>query len=258
MLIKQKIIALLAAAGLVLLAPISVHAESASNDNTSDSIDFQSWNNVTAIGKFETLGITNPKLANFRWWMEGQGRFGNDGTRFSQAIVRPGLGYQVNRTTQVWLGYAWAPTSAPFAGTSFDEQRIWQQLSWADRFKIGPFNPTFALRTRFEERWVEQWKDPSGDTGYRFRQLARVLIPVPQAPNFGLVLANEIFVHMNNAWGASGPHSGFDQNRAFAGGAYTINKFARAEIGYMNQTLNRFNNTNLMDHILSTNLFLNF
>jgi hypothetical protein len=63
---------------------------------------------------------------------------------------------------------------------------------------------------------------------------------------------------MNNAWGASGPHGGFDQNRAFAGGAYTINKFARAEIGYMNQTLNRFSNTNLMDHILSTNLFLNF
>ena len=53
MLIKQKFIALLAAAGLVLLAPISVHAESASNDNTIDSIDFQSWNNVTAIGKFD-------------------------------------------------------------------------------------------------------------------------------------------------------------------------------------------------------------
>ena len=257
MLIKQKIIALLAAAGLVLLAPISVHAESASNDNSNDGIDFQSWNNITAIGKFDSLGITNPKLANFRWWMEGQGRFGNDGTRFSQAIVRPGLGYQVNRTTQVWLGYAWAPTTAPFASTSFDEQRMWQQVSWADRFKIGPFNPTFALRTRFEERWAEAWKSPSGDTGYRFRQLARVLIPLPQAPNFGLVLADEIFVHMNAAdWG---PRSGFDQNRAFAGGAYTFNKFARAEIGYMNQTLNRMNNShNLMDHILSTNLFLNF
>ncbi len=252
MLNKQKILALLAVSSLILSGSLS-----ANTDKSSDTQDFQSWNNVTAVGKFDALGITNPKLANFRWWMEGQGRFGDDGTRFSQAIIRPGIGYQIHRTTSIWLGYAWAPTTSPFASTSFDEHRIWQQVLWTERYKIGSFNPTVALRTRFEERWVEDWKSPSSDTAYRFRQLARVLIPLPQAPAFGLVLADEIFVHLNPVdWG---PRSGFDQNRAFAGVAYTVNKNARAEIGYMNQTLNRINSPhNLMDHILSANLFLNF
>lgn len=249
MLNKQRILALLTVSGLMLSGPI------AAAQDPNDVVDFQSWNNVTAIGKFDALGITNPKLANFRWWMEGQGRFGDDGTRFSQAIIRPGIGYQINRTTSIWAGYAWAPTTTPFANHAFDEHRMWQQALWSDRYKIGPFNPTFALRSRIEERWVDNWKGQ--DTAYRFRQLARVLIPLPQAPAFGLVLANEIFVHLNPAdWG---PRSGFDQNRAFAGVAYTVNKNARAEIGYMNQTLNRINNShNLMDHILSANLFLNF
>lgn len=245
MLNKQKILALLAASGLMLSCPIAAHQD------VNDTQDFQTWGNVTAIGKFDALGITNPKLANFRWWMEGQGRFGDDSTRFSQSLIRPGLGYQIHRTTTLWVGYAWAPTTMPFASRAFDENRLWQQVLWTERYSFG----TVALRSRFEERWVEHWK--GDDTAYRFRQLARVLIPLPQAPAFGLVLANEIFVHLNAAdWG---PRSGFDQNRAFAGVAYTVNKNARAEIGYMNQTLNRINNShNLMDHILSANLFLNF
>ena len=249
MLNKQKILALLVASGLMLSGSI------AAGQDPNDTQDFQTWGNVTAIGKFDALGITNPKLANFRWWMEGQGRFGDDASRFSQAIIRPGIGYQVHRTTSLWVGYAWAPTTMPFARTAFDEHRIWQQALWTERYKIGSFNPTVALRTRFEERWAPDWK--GNDTAYRFRQLARVLIPLPQAPAYGLVLANEIFVHLNNAdWG---PETGFDQNRAFAGAAYTFNKNARTEIGYMNQTLNRINNPhNLMDHILSANLFLNF
>ena len=123
---------------------------SANTDKSNDNIDFQSWNNVTAIGKFDALGITNPRLANFRWWMEGQGRFGDDGTRFSQAIIRPGIGYQIHRTTSIWLGYAWAPTTSPFASTSFDEHRIWQQVLWTERYNIGSFNPTVALRTRYD------------------------------------------------------------------------------------------------------------
>ena len=74
--------------------------------------DFQTWGNITATG---SLSAINPKL---KWWLEGQGRFGNDSSRFSQGIIRPGVGYALNEKTTVWLGYAWIPTSLPFAGQS--------------------------------------------------------------------------------------------------------------------------------------------
>jgi len=238
---KQKILALLAASGLMLSGPIAAHQD-------NDIQDFQTWGNVTAIGKFESLGITNPKLEKFRWWMEGQGRFGENTSQFSQALIRPGIGYQVHRTTSVWLGYAWAPTAQPFTNTPFDEQRIWQQALWTDRFSFG----TLTARSRMEQRF-SPWQ--SDDTAYRYRQLVRILMPLPQAPGFGLVLQDEFFVSMNEAsWG---PRTGFDNNRAFAGVAYTINKNARTEVGYMNHYLNK-RGPNLMDHILSVNLFLNF
>ena len=237
-----------------IMASSLVWSGQATAQSNADFEDFQTWGNITATGKFDSLGITNPKLEKFRWWMEGQGRFGDNSSHFSQALIRPGIGYQVHRTTTVWLGYAWAPTVQPFISPNIDEQRIWQQALWSDRFSFG----TVALRSRIEERWVNSSVSP--DVAYRYRQLIRILMPIPQAPKFGVVLADEMFVHLNNAhWGNNGPESGFDQNRGFAGIAYTINKNARTEIGYMNQYINRTHTlVNRQDHILSVNLFLNF
>lgn len=245
MLKKLGILVTVAASSLVLSAPVSA-------DSTDNMInDFQTWGNITAVG---SLGVVNPKLEKWRYWLEGQGRFGNDSSQFSQSLIRPGVGYQVHRTTSVWLGYAWAPTAQPFTKAPFDEQRIWQQVLWQDRFSFG----TVASRSRVEQRF-DPWQ--SGDVAYRYRHLVRVLMPLPQAPAWGLVLANEVFVHLNSVnWGPSpSPTTGFDQNRAFAGVAYTFNKNARTEIGYMNQIINLMHNPiNRMDHNLSVNLFLNF
>ena len=244
MLKKLGILAALITSGLALSTPVAAEG---GGDYLSD---FQTWGNITAIG---SLSVVNPKLEKWRYWLEGQGRFGDNSTQFSQALIRPGVGYQVHRTTSVWLGYAWAPTTSPFAKTAFDEQRMWQQVLWQDRFSFG----TVASRSRLEQRW-SPWQ--SDDVAHRYRHLVRVLLPLPQAPAYGLVLANEVFIHLNNAhWTATGPETGFDQNRAFAGVAYTFNKNVRTEIGYMNQIINRMNSpTNRMDHNLSVNLFLNF
>ena len=139
-----------------ILASSLVWAGQATAQSNADFEDFQTWGNITATGKFDSLGITNPKLEKFRWWMEGQGRFGDNSSHFSQALIRPGIGYQVHRTTTVWLGYAWAPTVQPFISPNIDEQRIWQQALWSDRFSFG----TVALRSRIEERWVNSSVSP--------------------------------------------------------------------------------------------------
>ncbi len=68
--------------------------------------DFQVWGNITALGNFGFVNPDNPDLKKFRWWMEGQGRFGNDASQFTQAIIRPGLGYAITDKIIIWAGYA--------------------------------------------------------------------------------------------------------------------------------------------------------
>lgn len=211
--------------------------------------DSQTWGNVTAIG---SLSIINADWKKYKYWLEGQGRFGNETSQFSQGMVRTGLGYILldNDVDQLslWLGYAWVPTEEPFAKTAFDEHRIWQQLLWSSKLPFG----TLTSRSRLEQRF----QPTGGDAGWRYRQLLKISAPIPFAPAFSLVATDEYFANINDTnWGAA---DGFDQNRGFVGIGYNVNKNINTEIGYMNQYINRTNLPNLMDNILSVNLYLNY
>lgn len=207
--------------------------------------DFQTWGTITAIG---SLGVLKPDLKNFKYWVEGQGRFGNDTSVFSQGILRTGLGVALNESTSAWLGYAWVPTDKPFTRNAFDENRIWQQLLWSQKY----FLATVTSRSRLEQRFI-----PTGsDVGWRFRQLLKVSAPLTFAPSFSLVASDEYFVNINKTnWGAD---DGFDQNRAFAGIGFNFDKNTKTEVGYMNQYIRKAVGPDLMDHILSVNLLLNY
>jgi hypothetical protein len=207
--------------------------------------DFQTWGNITATGG---LGFIDPQLQRFRYWLEGQGRFGDDTSVFSQGMVRPGLGYALSSRASIWLGYAWIPTGEPFTQKPFDEHRIWQQFLWTDRWSVG----AFTSRSRLEQRFA----DSGDDVGWRFRQLFKLSWPIPMAPKFSLVGADEVFININKAdWG---PDHGLDQNRAFAGIGYNFDEHVKTEIGYMNQYIHKTNAPDRMDHILSVNLLLNY
>lgn len=209
--------------------------------------DFQTWGMITATGKFSPT-------SRVKWWLEGQGRFGKDSSRFSQGIIRPGVGYAVNEKTSVWLGYAWIPTSFPFAGQSpFNEHRIWQQLLWSNPYSFG----TITSRSRMEQRFFDI--QGSTDVAHRFRQFFKWSIPMTfVSPKVSFILQDEIFVNLNDI--DTGARSGFNQNRFFTGIAYKFSQIATGEIGYLNQYFNRPANPrpDQMQHILAVNLFLNF
>jgi hypothetical protein len=205
--------------------------------------DFQTWATITAIGSFEPI---EPGLKNFRYWLEGQGRFGNDSSSLSQGMVRPGLGYAFNENASVWLGYAFVPTMEPFTTEDFNENRIWQQFLWTDKTFLG----TFTSRSRFEERFMNQ-----PDTAYRFRQLFKLSYPLAFAPSFSLAGWDEYFVNVNTTGTV---HSGFDQNRVFAGIGYNFDEHIKTEIGYMNQYIRRVDRDDRISHILSVNFLLNY
>ncbi len=205
--------------------------------------DFQTWGNITATG---SLGFINPELKNGKYWLEGQGRFGNDTSQFSQGMVRAGLGYTVMDKVSVWLGYAFIPTDQPFTKKPFDEHRIWQQFLWSDKFS----DITLTSRSRLEERFVET----GSDVGWRFRQMLKASVPI--AYDFSFVMSDEYFANINKT--NYGADDGFDQNRAFAGIGYNFDKNIKTEIGYMNQYIRKPQSADRMSDILSVNLYLNY
>ncbi|PSJ17557.1 DUF2490 domain-containing protein [Nitrosomonas supralitoralis] len=250
MLKKVNVFILLATLILVLTRPAS--AEEIVQD-------FQFWGNITATGNFGFVNPENADLKKFKWWAEGQGRFGNDASQFTQSLIRPGVGYALNDKIVVWAGYAWAPTCEPIQRVGcFNEHRLWQQVTWADNFSFG----RLSMRSRFEERFFDdRVPDPGpNNVAYRFRQLVKLVVPMPSiSPNLGFVVADELFIAMNT------PHAGwitegFDQNRGFVGLAYKVNQVATVEMGYMNQLINRAHNTrpDQMMHNFIATLLLNF
>nr|WP_305908610.1 DUF2490 domain-containing protein [Methylomarinum sp. Ch1-1]MDP4521454.1 DUF2490 domain-containing protein [Methylomarinum sp. Ch1-1] len=213
-----------------------------SADNTNE--DIQSWGNVTAI---TSLGRFDPALDKVKLWLEAQGRFGDDISKFSQAILRTALGYSVYDNLSFWFGYAWIP-SEPTGSSSFDEHRLWQQMIWNHSLAGGKFMSRSRLEQRFDER--------GDDVGWRYRQFLKYYHPIKAAPKLSWVVWNEVFVGLNRPdWKAD---NGFDQNRAFVGLGFQMDKQVRTEFGYINQYIRKPSANDAMNHIISLNVFMNF
>jgi hypothetical protein len=232
---KSRTCALFASLGLIVILIWSSAACALERD-------FQTWINVTAIGKFYS---DDKVFSHLRYWLEGQQRFGADTSRYSQVLLRPGLGYALTENTSIWLGYAWAYTGVPYTSHPFEENRIWQQLLWVKSFPAA----VLSNRIRTEQRFLEN----NPKTAYRFRELVKVFAPVKTNARLALVASNEVFFHANNFVGKDS--RGFDQNRFFVGLGYKVSPIAITEIGYMNQYLRRFGVPNFFADILAINVY---
>ena len=216
-----------------------------------DIEDFHTWAGMEVTGD---LSSVIPNLKNFKYKLFAQGRFGDDSSRFTQGLIRPGIGYTINEKATVWLGYDWVPTSRPLAlKHPFNDHRVWQQLSLKEQFAFG----TVISRTRFEQRFFDI--PGSTDVAHRYRQMLRLSTPMPSlSSEVSLVVWNEIFVDMNAT--DVGIRSGLNQNWAFAGIGYRLNKETTVEVGYLNQYINRPKNPrpDQIHHVLAVTLLLNF
>ena len=172
------------------------------------------WGVAVAEG---SAGFVSPKLEKWRWWLEGQIRFRDDGSEFDQGFFRVGAGYQVAPKVSLWAGYGWFRTS-PEGASYFNEDRIWQQLLWKP--SLGPFGVLW--RTRLEQRFL----DTGDDTGWRFRQFVKLSYPLPR--RFYLAAYDEVFIALNST--DYGADSGFDQNRLFAGVGWKANDDIKLEL----------------------------
>ena len=207
------------------------------------------WLMLAAVGSFEPV---SPKLSRVRWWFDGQARFFQQTDGLGQTIVRPGLGWALNSSTSVWLGYGWIRDFDFFPnGSDRDEDRIWQQLLWNGSFAKW----SVQSRTRLEQRFVEG----GDDVGWRLREFVKVVYPLIASERLRFAAYEEVFFNLNSTdWGAQ---AGFDQNRLFLGLNVPLDadQKIQAELGYLNRYAEPDDAAGgAMDHLISFNLLLNY
>jgi hypothetical protein len=199
--------------------------------------DWHTWGAVVTTGNFlsPTTGMD--------FWMEGQGRFNDDTSRFNQGIVRAALGYRLTPRTTIWAGYGFIPNNPRNRREKMIEHRAWQQLTWRAEDPIHGFS--LSTRTRLEQRTIESFDD----LGWRLRQFVKLTYPLPISELLYLSFWDELFLNVDDTdWGAK---SGVDQNRIFGGLGIRIASQTKFEIGYMHQFVKRERRDDGHNHILS-------
>ncbi len=226
-----------------LFAVVVICALSSAGATAQTRDDAGLWFAVFGNGKFES----HSEDSSLRWWYDSHYRLFDIAGGSLQSIIRPGLGYALDKTSTLWAGYAWIRTSPFDPGDEVDEHRFWQQ--WTATPSVGKWS--FLHRSRFEQRWSES----GSDVGLRWRQMARAQYVLTDCPQWSLIGWDEAFFHLNDTdWGTQ---AGFDQNRAFIGVGFKRSPEARIrlEIGYLNQFIYRRGGENGMNHLVSLNIF---
>ena len=209
-------------------------------------VDSGTWLGGSATGKLPPS--INDVRGSWRLWLDAQLRFGDDSSRFSQGLVRPGIGYAFNSAWSVWTGYAYIRTDQPYASTPSHEQRIWEQVTWTG----APGGTELSSRTRLEQRF----HSAGSDKGWRLREMGKLIQPLGSKKIWAIAAYNELFVNLNST--DFGARSGADRNRVFVGPGIKLSKSVRVELGYMNQYTFNNNGPDRVDHTLSINAFWTF
>lgn len=207
----------------------------------STETDFQQWNLLLINGKIQNTDTL--------YWLEGQARFGDDVSNFTQGFFRPALGRQITNHSSLWFGYGWFYTSSPLAKPSNEEQRLWQQHTYRDTV----LNLEFMNRARLEQRFFQN----NAQVGWRFREAMRFQKSLSWGPKLYAVVMNEVFIHLRDLnKGDISPT--FDQNRLYAGIGHKFSDSLTMEMGYIRQDIERNNRADFSANIATINAFVNF
>jgi len=204
--------------------------------------DFGVWTGATVTAKLPRS--LNDDVGRWRAWMDVQLRLGDDASRLSQTILRPGIGYAISSAWTAWAGYAYVRTEPPYASQSTTENRIWEQASWSGamgRTRLGS-------RTRLEQRFVST----GSQTGWRLREQVKATQPLGTNSIWSAVVSDEYFVTLRSA--TSGASAGSDRNRFFVGPGVKLSKAVTMEAGYLNQYIFSSTGSGKTDHIIAVNL----
>lgn len=179
----------------------------------------QLWSSVTVTGKL---------AGSDRWGYSANTelRFTDDGLNPDSSVLRGALAYPMDGGVRLGAGLARFHNGGPF--TDAREDRLWQEISYPV-LSLG--GGEVSGRTRLEQRMLKA----GGDTGWRLRQRLRYARPLSE--DISLAAWNEVFWTLNDT--ASGPESGFDQNRFGVSLGWQATETVSFETGYVQIGLHR-------------------
>jgi len=201
---------------------------------------YQFWSALKASGLFVN--------DHYNYVFELHGRFRFENPVFAKGISRFGLGYVVNPSIRVFLGYDFDGRETPLNDDKVMlGQRVWQQVS-AQLSKDEHFS--WASRTRFEQRFSF---DFSG-TALRLRELLSWNFTDTIYDKITPSIYDEVFLNLNHPSWVS--RKTVSQNRVFVGLLIPWKKYAMVRVGYMNQTFFGVRGVE-MNHIFHVALIIN-
>lgn len=171
---------------------------------------------------------------NKKWnlWNEVQYRNYNFVGDLQQLLLRTGIGYNLTENNNnILLGYAFINSQRYLTNNTdkvgTEEHRIYQQF--VTRQEFGRIFTQH--RYRIEERFF------NNDFQVRFRYFLSVNIPI----NNKTMTAKTVYASAYNEIFVNGQKPVFDRNRLYGAIGYVFNKYIRAEVGFMAQTLENTN-----------------
>jgi hypothetical protein len=207
--------------------------------------DFYGWQSFSLSGDMSNV---SPSLDKFHWNVMSQTRLGNDHKDLTEYLLFAQIGYQLNDSLSVWLGYThdWL---SPLNVQEYQENRSYQDLLW--NRGIGP--GVLRLRTRFEQRFKNAVSN--SDLAWRIRQMVEYRWSLPCLPRTSLIVSEEPFFLLNNSsWGQAGT----SENRASVILDFKLDRNTHLGLGYLNQYIFRTNKNNRVNHSLLVNMAFNF
>ncbi len=196
------------------------------------------------LGLWSPIYLEAPITERILGKFEVNSRIQENITHINQLIVRPSIGYKLNKNLSIWQGYGWNTFYIP---RFLREQRLWNQILHEKEFsKLSLVN-----RFRFEERFIQDVEGVS----LRARYLLRGLYPIGKTKRWGIALSDELFVNLNSHF--NGPQAGIDQNRFFIGINRKLSNHADLEGGYQLQYINANRpKVDKLNHIILISLYI--
>jgi hypothetical protein len=212
----------------LILLFVSLQINTAFAQFSADDSQAWSWTRVEGSLDEQDLRILDKPI---QYSMEVHYRLKNDMSDFHQLLLRPMLGYKLDETSTLWLGYAYIGQDRN--GNYVNEHRLFQMITYSA--KLGKSPVTFVGNTRLEQRQLENFDE----INLRVRQMVRFsadLFKLKQG-TFALFFQDEVFLRLNDTQWAG--KSGFDHNRLTVGVDFKT-KFGNApatiSVGYMYNT----------------------
>jgi hypothetical protein len=183
------------------------------------------------------LGVFNQTRFSQRWgsWTDLHLRLHDHFVQEKfQAVARFGLTYYLTDDVRLTGGYAYVRHYPDGARTIAQaEHRPWQQVQWFTKFPQARLMQWVRLEERFRRRIVGNEATDAFDFNWRTRYNLALFVPLTRRKfepgGLQLLLNDELMVNL----GREVRYNYFDQNRAFAGVVYQLNKHAQLQAGYM-------------------------